>query len=157
MSNPATILVVEDVLRSRELYEKIMGLKVESDFGIYNVGFEGGLGLYQKKLFQDLTGGLPVSPRSNSYVIYFEVNDLDGLESVIAQNGFEFIHRIKVQPWQQRIFRFYDYDGHINEVAEHMHAVIHRLSREGNSSEKIAEMISYSLEKVNEILAQPAR
>ena len=37
----STILVVEDVLRSRELYEHVLECKVISDFGIYNVGFEG--------------------------------------------------------------------------------------------------------------------
>ena len=154
MTYQSTILVVDDVLRSRGLYEKIMGLQVKDDFGIYNVGFEGGLALYQKKLFQDLTGHLPYTSRSNNFVVYFESKDLDGLEAVIAENGFEFIHRIQVQPWQQRIFRFYDYDGHINEVAEPMDAVIFRLSGEGNTPEKIAELISYSVDQVNEILQQ---
>lgn len=41
MGFKAVILVVEDVLKSRKLYEEILGCKVESDFGIYNVGFEG--------------------------------------------------------------------------------------------------------------------
>ena len=154
MTYLGTVLVVDDVLRSRGLYEKIMGLKVKDDFGIYNVGFEGGLALYQKKLFQDLTGNLPYNSRSNNFVVFFEVRDLEDLEVVIAQNGFEFIHRIQVQPWQQRIFRFYDYDGHINEVAEPMDVVIPRLSREGNSPEKIAELISYSVEQVKEVLKQ---
>jgi catechol 2,3-dioxygenase-like lactoylglutathione lyase family enzyme len=35
------IIVVEDVLRSRHLYETILGQKVVANFGIYNVGFEG--------------------------------------------------------------------------------------------------------------------
>ncbi len=157
MTYLGTVLVVEDVIRSRGLYEKIMGLKVKDDFGIYNVGFEGGLALYQKKLFQDLTGNLPYASRSNNFVVFFEVRDLDDLEVVIAQNGYEFIHRIQVQPWQQRIFRFYDYDGHINEVAEPMDGVILRLSGEGNTPERIAELISYSVDRVNTILKQSTK
>lgn len=51
MSFVSSIIVVEDVLRSRYLYEQILHLKVTADFGIYNVAFEGGLSLYQRALF----------------------------------------------------------------------------------------------------------
>jgi hypothetical protein len=46
LSFVSSIIVVEDIPRSRRLYEDILHLKVTADFGIYNVGFEGGLSLY---------------------------------------------------------------------------------------------------------------
>lgn len=152
MSFLASIIVVEDVLRSRQLYEKIMGMKVTEDHGIYNAGLEGGLSLYQRELFQNLTGGLEVQTKSHNMVLYFEVDDLESIEATIHQAGFEFVHRIQEQPWKQKNFRFYDYDGHINEVAETMSAVCHRLKNEGSSVEEIAAFTGYTTEKVNDLL-----
>ncbi|MRR30916.1 glyoxalase/bleomycin resistance/dioxygenase family protein, partial [bacterium] len=122
------------------------------DHGIFNVGFEGGLSLYQRELFQNLTGGLSVQPKSNSVVLYFEVEDLESMEKAILQAGFEFIHRIQEQPWKQKNFRFYDYDGHINEVAETMSAVCRRFVDEGQSVQEIADFTNYTVEKVKELL-----
>ncbi len=152
MSFLSSIIVVEDVLRSRQLYEKIMGMKVTEDHGIYNVGLEGGLSLYQRELFQNLTGGLQVQTKSNSVVLYFEVEDLESMEKAILQAGFEFVHRIQEQPWKQKNFRFYDCDGHINEVAETMSVVCRRLVDEGKSVQEIADFTNYTIEKVNELL-----
>jgi catechol 2,3-dioxygenase-like lactoylglutathione lyase family enzyme len=118
MSFVSSIIVVEDVVRSRHLYEKILDQRVIADFGIYNVGFAGGFAMYKKTLFQDLTDGLEIAGRSNNFVLYFEVDNLAELEEEIVRNGFELIHRIREQPWKQRVFRLYDYDGHIVEVAE---------------------------------------
>lgn len=54
MGFKSTILVVQDVTRSRTLYEDILGCTVEADFGIYNVGFQGGLALYREAFFSEL-------------------------------------------------------------------------------------------------------
>lgn len=151
MSFLSSIIVVEDVIRSRDLYERIMGMKVTEDHGIYNVGFEGGLSLYQKELFQNLTGGLTVINRANSVVLYFEVQDLESVEQTILDSGFDFIHRIQEQPWKQRVFRFYDHDGHVCEVAERMDIVFRRLQGEGKSLEEIAALTGLTIERVKEL------
>ena len=144
----SSIIVVEDVAHSRILYENILHMKVSGDFGIYNVGFEGGLSLYRKAFFQELIGGQVNLDRHNNVVLYFEVGDLEELEQEIARNGFEFIHRIREQPWKQRTFRFYDYDNHILEIAERMDIVIYRLQQNGNSVEEIATLTGYSKDQV---------
>ena len=148
MSFVSSIIVVEDVLRSRTLYEKILDMKVSGDFGIYNVGFEGGLSLYRKTFFQELIDGQVDLDRHNNVVLYFEVENLEDLEQKIARNRFEFIHRIREQPWKQRTFRFYDYDNHILEIAERMDIVIYRLQQNGNSVEEIATLTGYSKDQV---------
>ena len=38
MGFKSVILVVEDVIKSRKLYEEILGCKITDDFGIYNIG-----------------------------------------------------------------------------------------------------------------------
>ena len=93
-------------------------MKVTADFGVYNVGFEGGLSLYGKAFFQELISDQIRIDKSNAVVLYFEVDNLEELEKEMAEQGFEFIHKIKEQPWKQRDFRFYDYDNHILEIAE---------------------------------------
>jgi hypothetical protein len=148
MSFVSSIIVVEEIARSRALYEKILHLKVTADFGIYNVGFEGGLSLYRKAFFQELIGGQVNLEKHNAVVLYFEVDNLDVLEKEIIDNGFEFIHKIREQPWKQRTFRFYDYDNHILEIAEKMDVVIHRLLQNGNSIEEVSSLTGYQVEQV---------
>jgi len=148
MGFTSSIVVVEDVLRSRPLYEGIFHLKVSGDFGIYNVGFEGGLSLYQRALFEEISGTQVDLGKHHNVVLYFEIDDLEGMEKTIAAHGFEFIHPIREQPWKQRNFRFYDYDNHILEVAERMEAVFQRLSDEGSTIEEMAKSTGYPVDQV---------
>jgi catechol 2,3-dioxygenase-like lactoylglutathione lyase family enzyme len=144
----STILVVEDVLDSRKLYEDILGMKVTGDFGICNVGFEGGLSLYRRAFFEELTGRKVEAGKHHNLAVYFEIDNLEGMEEKIAQEGLEFIHRIGEQPWKQRTFRCYDRDGHVLEIAERMDATIRRLFEAGNPLEEIARVTGYTVEQV---------
>lgn len=148
MSFVSSIIVVEDIARSRMLYETILHLKVVADFGIYNVGFEGGLSLYRKAFFQELIDDQVHLGKHHDVVLYFEVDDLEALEEQISEHDFELIHNIKEQPWKQRNFRFYDYDNHVIEAAERMDVVISRLQGNGNSVEEIAKLTGYSVDQV---------
>ena len=107
--------------------------------------------MYKKALFQELVDGLDIVGKSNSFVLYFEVENLAELEEEIVRNGFEFIHKTREQPWKQRVFRFYDYDNHIVEIAEKMDAVSHRLYQEGKTIEEISELTGMP---VNQVLQQ---
>jgi len=148
MSFVSSIIVVEDIERSRRLYEGILHLKVTADFGIYNVGFEGGLSLYRKAFFEELIGDQVDLGKHHNVVLYFEVDNLEELEKEIAASGFELLHGIREQPWKQRTFRVYDEDHHILEIAEKMDGVIYRLMREGNSTGEIAKLTGYSEDQV---------
>ncbi len=148
MAFVSSIIVVEDIARSRGLYEKILGLRVTADFGIYNVGFEGGLSLYRKAFFQELIGGAAELGRTNNFVLYFEVDDLEAFERTLRESGFTFLHGIREQPWKQRTFRAYDFDNHLLEIAERMDAVVRRLRREDHTLEEIAQMTGLPAEEV---------
>ncbi len=106
MGFKAVILVVEDVLKSRKLYEEILGCKVESDFGIYNVGFEGGLALYKKSLFSELINNDNIVSGANNLSVYFEIDDISTLRDKVVNSGFELVHDIEEQPWGQGVFRY---------------------------------------------------
>ncbi len=144
-----SIIIVDDIARSRKLYEGTLGMKVTSDFGVlYNLGFEGGLSMYRKGFFEELIQEKVNLEKNNNVSLYFEVDDLDELEKEIADQGFEFVHGIREQPWKQRTFRFYDFDNHVLEIAEKMDAVLRRLKQNGHSLEEIAGFTGYTVEQV---------
>lgn len=152
MGFKSTILVVEDVVRSRMLYEEWLGCKVDSDFGIHNVGFEGGLALYQKSLFAELINSNDIVSKAQNLAVYFEFADIHPLRDKIVASGFELVHDIKEQPWGQMVLRFYDYDNHIIEIAEDMDAVLVRMVKSGMSESAIANKTGYSEDHVKNIL-----
>jgi catechol 2,3-dioxygenase-like lactoylglutathione lyase family enzyme len=143
-----TIIAVEDIPRSRKLYETILGQKVIADFGIYNVAFEGGLALYHHGLYQSLIGDKSIQRQTNNFELYFEEDDLSAVEAEIERNGFEFLHKTREEPWKQQVFRFYDYDGNIVVIAESMQQVSYRLFNENKTVEEIAQMTGEPVEQV---------
>jgi uncharacterized glyoxalase superfamily protein PhnB len=50
-------------------------------------------------------------------VLYFEDADLEAAFGRIA-GAVELIHGIRREAWGQRVFRFFDPDGHIVEIGE---------------------------------------
>jgi len=144
----STILVVEDVKKSRKLYEDILKCKVVDDFGEYNVGFEDGLALYKKTLFIDLTAQEDIVLKANNLTVYFEFKNIESIETLIKEQNFDFVHPIQEQPWGQNVFRFYDYDGHMIEVAEEMDSVLLRLQNMGMSFKEISDKTGYTEDKV---------
>ncbi|WP_438432687.1 VOC family protein [Gorillibacterium sp. sgz500922] len=152
MGFKSTILVVEDVVRSRMLYEELLGCKVEADFGIFNVGFEGGFALYKKSLFAELINSDNIVSKAQNLAVYFEFDDINSVRDKIIGSGFELLHDIKEQPWGQKVFRFYDYDNHILEIAEDMDTVLIQMHKSGMSEAAIAQKTGYTEADVKNIL-----
>lgn len=146
-----SLIVVESIEKSRYLFEKLLGCKVISDFG-KNVAFEGSFAIHQKEHFINLIANKQVIQKSNNFELYFEDDEIVETEKVIATNGFEFIHKIKEQPWKQRVMRFYDYDGNIIEIGESLEHVAYRLSLENISLEEISKSTYLSISNVKEAI-----
>jgi len=144
-----SIIVVEDIARSRKLYENILGQKVIADFGEYNVSYEGGLAFYNRSLYQHLMGDdRLIQSRTNNFELYFEEDELAEIENEVAKNGYEFIHKVREEPWKQQVFRFYDYDNNIVVIAEKMENVSYRLFKENKTVGEIAQMTGLPVEEV---------
>jgi len=143
-----SIIVVEDIARSRKLYENILHQKVIADFGDNNVAFEGGLALYKRSLYQSLIAEERIMNKSNNFELYFEENNLIDIENEILKNGFEFIHQIREEPWKQQVFRFYDYDNNIVVIAESMEKVSYRLFKENKTIDEISKMTGFRVDQV---------
>lgn len=134
------LIAVEDIAVSRRFYEECLGQKVQLDFGV-NVGFEGGLAIHLKGNFQELLGGerFVAVKKSHDGELYFESDEVGVFEQRLKDEGVEFIHPIREQPWGQRVMRFYDPDSHVVEIGETMEAVVLRLYQQGGSVESICQ------------------
>ena len=111
---------VSDIGRSREFYETRIGLKVREDFGDF-VLFETGFAIHEGTSLQQ-TVWRNASVEHEPYgrrnlLLYFEHDDVDAAFEAIAPH-VELIHPVERQAWGQRVFRFYDPDGHAIEIGE---------------------------------------
>ena len=115
-----TLIFVSDLERARQFYCGVLGQRVAQSNGDF-VQLENGLALHTGRALEETTFGKTM-PGSRPYgrhnlVLYFEVGDLAEIfDSVVSVA--DIIHPIETQAWGQRVFRFYDPDGHIVEIGE---------------------------------------
>lgn len=157
MANPdfkGFVLLSEDVTKAKYFYEVLLGQEVEMDFGGINIGFKGGLGLWQKEYAQNLIFGkrLITPETQNDVELYFEIADLETLFENLQSAGVNIIHPIRTAPWQQRGFRVYDPDNFIVEISESMPDVIIRLHKEGLTATEIIEKSMMPAEVVEAVI-----
>lgn len=150
------LIVVEDIKRSRHLYENVLGQTVKTDFG-ENICFEGDFALHQSKHFQSLINNRQVMKGANNFELCFEYNDLQDIADKIKDLGLELVHDIMEQPWKQQVFRFYDYDKNIIEVGEEMEHVAFRLSQQDYSLNEICKITYLPKEAVERVLTEYSR
>ena len=111
---------VRDIARSKEFYEKRLGLPVREDFGSF-VLFETGFTIHEGSALERTVWGTEAADSEpygrRNLLLYFEHDDIDAAFEAIASH-VELIHPVKRQEWGQRVFRFYDPDGHAVEIGE---------------------------------------
>ena len=116
-----TIIFVKDIERSKIFYSETLGMRIIDDYKTI-VFFENRLVLHSaasilKTVFKRIRiSGLMKQGRKN-ILIYFET---DGLEEFYEKTAckVKIIHGIEKQAWGQKVFRFYDPDGHMIEFGE---------------------------------------
>lgn len=145
-------LLVEDMERAKRFYTEALSQRIVMDMG-QNVTFDGGYSLQSE--YERLMGISPkdVTQQSNSFELYFEEDDLDGVIARLeAYGGVEFRHRKQEAPWGQYSILFCDPDGHLIEVGETMPALVGRFAQQGLTPEQISKRTSLPLPAVTEIL-----
>lgn len=148
------LIVVNNMEVSRNFYEKVLGQKVQYDFG-ENVSFESGFAIHLKSHFSNLINidKNDIIQKSNNSELYFEEEDLDSfLQKLKTIDSIEYVHELREQPWGQRVIRFYDPDMHIIEVGEPMESVVKRLLKEGFSVEETSKRTLMPEEFVGQFL-----
>lgn len=151
MKYGGTLIVVSDMVKSKNFYEKVMEQKVLMDLGGH-VSFENGLSLQSN--YEELVGvKLEMHEKPNNFQLYFEVDDLDFWESNLkSTEEIQFIHASKEYPWGQRTLRFYDYDKYIIEVSESMESVAKRFLAQGLTVEETASRTMFPVEYIKQLI-----
>ena len=140
MKFSGTLLVVIDINRARKLYEGLLGCVVAMDQGVY-VAYTNGVALQEEKTWlsfidrqaNDITYG------ANDGEIYFEEHEIESFFIRLRVFDVELIHDLHEHSWGQRVVRFYDLDGHVIEVGEHMGDVARRFLNAGMTREETAK------------------
>ena len=146
LKNP--MLVVTDIDRSVEFYNKVLGLRVVADFGA-NKTLTGGLSLQTAETYKEFIENDNITFGGNSFEIYFEEDDFDRFLDSLENCGIEYVHPVKEHSWGQRAVRFYDPDRHIIEVGENLKSVCRRFLDSGMTPEQVAERMDVPLKFVN--------
>jgi catechol 2,3-dioxygenase-like lactoylglutathione lyase family enzyme len=150
------LIVVDDMARSRNFYEQLLGQKVKFDFG-EDVSFEGNFSIHHRPHFQTLLGEpaqYPVVRKTHNGELYFETDELESVFQRLKLADVEFIHAVREQPWGQGVMRFYDPDGHIIEIGEPMEAVVWRFYKKGLPIDLICEKSSMPREFVENVIRE---
>ncbi|MGH0287130.1 VOC family protein [Sinorhizobium meliloti] len=111
---------VRDIDRSKDFYQKRLGLKVLEDFGNF-VLFETGFAIHEGSSLEETIWGKAIVAEEpygrRNLLLYFEHEDIETAFENIAPH-VEMIHPIERQAWGQRVFRFFDPDRHAVEIGE---------------------------------------
>lgn len=147
MKMHSTMLVVKNMDKAIEFYEKVLGLHIIQDFGANKV-LNGGLALQTEESWKKFIGKSNLFYGGNTMEVYFEEDDFDTFAEKIKNLAIEYVHPIKEHSWGQRVVRFYDPDKHIIEVGENMEMVCRRFLDSGMTLEQVAERMDVPLDYV---------
>lgn len=155
----ASILVVENVARSRAFYTELLGCTVTLDLG-ENVTFNNAFSIQDRAWWTNAIHKTQADIRygGNDIELYFEEGDFDAfLEKLSARTETEYLVPVHEMPWGQRSVQFFDPDHHIIEVGEHMGAVVRRHLANGMTISEVAKHMdipeSYAAQQRDEYLA----
>ena len=150
------VLFVKDVKKSRKFYEELLDQEIEMDINGINIGYKSGLALWDKTYAQKtiLNEEQSGSDNQNNLEIYFETSALDKIWEEIKNSEAKILHEIQIQPWQQRVFRVYDPDNFIVEIAESMAEVVLRLNKSDIPIDEIVKKTFMPQEVVAKILTE---
>ena len=117
------VVFVKDIERAKQFYNDILGLKIISDAGVF-ILFENHFSIHQaRELEATVFGENTLSNKElqgkRNLLLYFESNTLDDMFQNL-KDKVKIIHPIVKQAWGQKVFRFYDPDGHIVEIGAPM-------------------------------------
>ncbi len=114
------LIVVKDIEKSRKFYHDLFGLDMLLD-NDGNMILTEGLVLQDEKIWKEFLGK-DIIPKNNSCELYFEENDIEAfvqkLEKLYPE--IQYVNRLIVHSWGQKVIRFYDLDGNLIEVGTPM-------------------------------------
>ena len=110
------LIVVKDIERAKQFYHDLFGLKVILD-NEENVILTEGLVLQEEKVWKSFLKE-EVIFKNHATELYFEEKEIETfvekLESLYPQ--IQYVNKLMVHSWGQKVVRFYDLDGNLIEV-----------------------------------------
>ena len=114
------LIVVRDIEKSRKYYHDLFGLELVID-NDGNMILTEGLVLQAETYWKEFLKR-DVAWKNNSCELYFEESDIEEfaekLENLYPET--EYVNRLMMHSWGQRVIRFYDPDGNLIEVGTPM-------------------------------------
>ena len=110
------LIVVKDIERAVAFYRDLFGLQVILD-NDGNVIMSEGLVLQDAAIWKKFTGK-DIVPENNACELYFEEKNIEAFARKLEESGYEieYVTRLMVHSWGQKVIRFYDLDGNLIEV-----------------------------------------
>ena len=114
------LIVVKDIEKSRKFYHDLFDIDLVLD-NDGNMILTEGLVLQDEKIWKSFLGK-DIVPKSNSYELYFEEQDIEAFIEKLEKlyPDVEYANRLMTHSWGQRVIRFYDLDGNLIEVGTPM-------------------------------------
>ena len=114
------LIVVKDIEKSKQFYHDLFGLDVLLD-NDGNVILTEGLVLQDEKIWRKFLGEDIIS-KCNSCELYFEEQDIESFVEKLEKiyPGVQYVNRLMMHSWGQKVVRFYDLDGNFIEVGTPM-------------------------------------
>lgn len=153
MKYVSPLLVVSDMERATDFYERVLGLSVESNLG-ENVTLHGGISLQTQRSWLRMAELEDCAlSAANTAELYFEEPEFDAFAAKVAtMEDVQLLHAAKEERWRQRTIRFYDPDGHIVEVGEPLESVALRLVDGGMTDMEAADAMDVMPSFVRSVL-----
>ncbi len=114
------LIVVKDIEKAKQFYHDLFGLDMVLDNN-GNMILTEGLVLQDEKIWKEFLEK-DIIPESNSCELYFEEQNIEKfiekLENLYP--SIQYVNRLMVHSWGQKVVRFYDLDGNLIEVGTPM-------------------------------------
>ena len=114
------LIVVKDIEKARQFYYDLFGLEMLWD-NDGNMILTEGLVLQEERYWKEFLKR-EIIPQSNSCELYFEEADIEGFVENLEKlcPDIQYVNRLMIHSWGQRVVRFYDLDGNLIEVGTPM-------------------------------------
>ena len=114
------LIVVKDIEKSKKFYHDLFGLNTILD-NDGNMILTEGLVLQDAQIWKKFLGK-DIIPENNSCELYFEETDIEGFIEKLEKMypSIQYVNKLMVHSWGQKVVRFYDLDGNLIEVGTPM-------------------------------------
>ena len=114
------LIVVKDIEKSKQFYHDLFGLEVVLD-NDGNMILTEGLVLQKEKIWTNFLNK-EVIWKNHACELYFEEKNIEAFVEKLERlyPSIEYVNRLIVHSWGQKVVRFYDLDGNLIEVGTPM-------------------------------------